>query len=133
MDEEKLLALQAELKDYFDRAAEEKKSYGTMLESTRAAIEGLQKQVDAIDVKLAERQVASPAEPTILEELQQNESVCRLMKNRSGHAVFSLKGANAVNLLERKDTITSAAVGQEISGVLQIDRTPGSRPRRGRS
>src|SRR6185312_9703956 len=125
MDEKKLLELQAELKTYFDKAAEEKKTFGTLLDTTKAAIEALQKQVDAIDAKLADKHSGDPKEPTLEEELKQNESVARVMRDKSGRAVIVISAKNARRIMEQKTTITSAAVGYATTGVLQIDRIPG--------
>lgn len=56
---EELEKLNVDLKTYFDKAAEEKKLFGETLDATKAAIEAvkkqmddLQKQTDAIDLKL---------------------------------------------------------------------------------
>ncbi len=128
MDETKLLALQAELKTYFDKAAVEQKSNGTMLETTQTSINALQKQVDAIDVKMAEKHAAAVPDKTFEETLRESESIQRLVKDRSGKAVLNLKGREVIDLLERKTTITSAAVGLSTTGVLQIERIPGIVP-----
>jgi transaldolase len=126
--EQKLAELQVQLKSYVDKAAEEKTQFGTMLSETKTALEGLQKQYDAIDVKLAERHAQTAPPETLEEMLKKDESVCRLMKDRRGMAVFSMKGAQVRNILERKTTITSTAVGLTTTGVLQIDRIPGITP-----
>jgi HK97 family phage major capsid protein len=125
--EEQLNTLQVELKSYFDKAAEEKKSQGGIFETTKIAIEALQKQVDAIDSKLAEKLTASDGQPpvSIEKQLKENEQVQRLMRDRSGRAVITVEGKSAAALFERKTTITGPIVGYETTGVLQIDRTPG--------
>jgi HK97 family phage major capsid protein len=132
--EQKLSALQTELKTYFDKAAEEKKNQGTMLETTKAAIDGLQKQVDAIDVKLAEKQIQDPGGQVsgIEKAIMESESMQRLLKDRRGSAVLHLKGRDVATLMERKTTITGtatgaglAAVGTATSGVLPIQRVEG--------
>jgi HK97 family phage major capsid protein len=122
--EVKLSELRTELKSFFDKAADEKKSFGTMLEETKTQIEGLQKQVDAIDAKMVERAGATETK-TIADELKENESVQRLLKDRSGRAVIQLSAKNARELFERKTTITSTAVGVATTGVLGIDRDSG--------
>jgi HK97 family phage major capsid protein len=125
--EQQLGTLQTELKTYFDKAAEEKKSLGTMLETTRTAIDALQKQVDAIDLKLAEKHAADDAKPpkTIEQQLKENEQVQRLMRDHSGRAVMTFEGKAAGRLMERKTTITSPIVGYQTTGVLEIERIPG--------
>jgi HK97 family phage major capsid protein len=123
--EQQLAELKEQLAGHFDNAAKEQKSLGTVLEKTQSKITALQAQTDAIDVKLAERKAAEAPQPGILEVLQANDSVTRLMKDRGGRAVVTLEGKHVRELLGRKTTITSSAVGVATTGVLQIDRTPG--------
>jgi HK97 family phage major capsid protein len=134
--ETKLSALQAELKTYFDKAAEEKKTYGTMLETTKTAVENLQKQVDAIDVKLAQRTIQDNTQGGLMKTVQESESVQRLMRDRKGSAVIQLKGREVMELMGRKSIISGTTsgtqggdtllpVGSATTGVLQIDRIAG--------
>ena len=127
--EQQLSSLKADLKVYFDKAAEEQKSRGAMLEETKTKIDAMQKQVDAIDQKLVERTVSQPgdAAPGLEETLKQCEDVQRILKNKKGHCNFTLTG-KALREFEAKTTVTSAAVGAMTSGVLQIDRIPGIVP-----
>jgi HK97 family phage major capsid protein len=121
--ESKLSELKTELATHFAKAAEEQKNTGTMAISTKEAVENLQKQVDALDVKLAEKHNAVVEQGNGVDKaIKECESLQRLMKDRRGSAVIQLK---ASDLMERKTTITSAAVGQAVTGVLQIDRIPG--------
>lgn len=113
-------ALQADLKGYVEKAAAEKSQFGTMLSETKTAVENLQKQIDAVDVKLASKHSGSN-EPSFTESLRSNEDVARLLKNRSGRATLTLKSHD----LETKTTISGTAVGAATSGVLQIERIPG--------
>jgi HK97 family phage major capsid protein len=124
--ESKLAELKSELSTHFAKAAEEQKNTGTMAISTKEAVENLQKQVDALDVKLAEKHNQTVEQGNGVDKaIKECESLQRLMKDRRGSAVLQLK---ASDLMERKTTITSAAVGQAVSGVLQIDRIPGITP-----
>ena len=123
--ETQLSELKEQLTGHFDNAAKEQKALGTVLEKTQSKITALQAQADAIDVKLAERKAADVPQPGVLEVLQANDSVNRLMKDRSGRAVITLEGKHVRELLGRKTTITSSAVGVATTGVLQIDRIPG--------
>ncbi len=123
--ETQLAELKEQLTGHFDNAAKEQKALGTVLEKTQSKITALQAQADAIDVKLAERKAADVPQPGVLEVLQANDSVNRLMKDRSGRAVITLEGKHVRELLGRKTTITSSAVGTATTGVLQIDRIPG--------
>lgn len=117
---DQLSALQTELTGYVAKAAEEKTQFGTMLTETKSAVEKLQKQIDAVDLKMTEKHNAVDEQP-LVEELKQNDDVARLIKNRSGRASFTVK----MNRFERKTTISDSAVGFSTSGVLTIDRIAG--------
>lgn len=123
--EQQLAELKEQLAGHFDNAAKEQKSLGAVLEKTQTKITAMQAQADAIDVKLAERRAAEVPQPGVLEVLQANDSVNRLMKDRGGRAVVTLEGKHVRELLGRKTTITSSAVGIATTGVLQIDRIAG--------
>jgi HK97 family phage major capsid protein len=117
-----LTNLQTELKGFIDKAQAEQKTFGATLAETKDAIAKIQKQMDLIDADL-QRKTAGPAEKSLAQELQENESLQRLIKDGSGRAVIHLKGG--ISDLERKTTITSSAVGSATSGILLFDRTPG--------
>ena len=134
---EQLSALQAELKVYFEKAAKEKDEFGTMLGTTKTAIEALQKQTDAIDVKLAQRVTPDASAGSSLEkEVKENENVLRLMRDKRGSAVISLTPKSAAELYERKAILggdiniigTGQGVTTATTGVLTIDRIPGITP-----
>jgi HK97 family phage major capsid protein len=138
--EKQLAELQTELKTHFDKANAEQKTNGTMLEETKTTITKLQTQVDALDVKLAQKHVADQAQgPTLIKTFREDEGVQKLLRDRKGHAVLTIKGNDIAELLERKtiiSNITSGSagsdtlnpVGASTSGVLQIDRIPGITP-----
>ncbi len=123
MDElqRQLLALQAELKTAFDKGKEQTATFGTVQGELKTAIENLQKQVDAIDAQL-QKKAASTEHKSFGQELKENESLLRLQKDGRGTAVIQLK---SMADLERKTTVTSAAVGSATSGVLMFDRDGG--------
>ena len=123
--EQQLSELKEQLAGHFDNAAKEQKALGTVLDKTHTKITALQAQSDAIDVKLAERKSAEVPQPGVLEVLQANDSVNRLMKDRGGRAVVTLEGKHVRELMGRKTVITSSAVGVSTTGVLQIDRIAG--------
>lgn len=124
--ENQLSGLQSELKAHFAKAAEEKSQFGTMLNETKTAIDNLQKQVDAIDAKMAARHTGE-ATPSLIDTLKENDDVQRLIRaeGKGSSVVISLKGAQVAQIMERKTTITSGAVGAQTTGVLAIERTPG--------
>jgi HK97 family phage major capsid protein len=122
---EELLALRAELKTHFEKAAEHQTKFGTISEELKQKIEAVQKQADAIDAKLAAVGSAAEDEGESFEEQMRNDaSVQRLLKDKRGNAVINFSGKTARTLFQRKTTITDAAVGTATSGVLQIGRLP---------
>jgi HK97 family phage major capsid protein len=137
---DQLTALQTELKAHNDKAAAELKENGSMLAETKANVTKLQTQVDAIDVKLAQKQVAEASQgSTLVKTFKEDESIQRLLRDRKGRAVINLKGRDYADLMDRKTVISDVVsgsngsdtlnpVGVATSGVLQIDRTPGITP-----
>lgn len=119
---DQLTALQGELKTFVAKANEEKTNFGTMQAETKSIISKLQTQLDDIDVKLASKHAAGAEQKSLVENLQENEDIARLVKDQSGRATFTVKGSAP---FEQKTVITSAAVGAAVSGVLGIDRIPG--------
>jgi HK97 family phage major capsid protein len=122
--EQQLTELQTELKAHFDKAAEESKTRGTMAEETKKTIDALQKQLDAIDVKLAAKHAAGVPDKTIVEVLTESEDVARLLRDKKGRAIVNFNGANAERLWERK-TILRSALGYVTPGVIDAERSPG--------
>ncbi len=99
----------------------------------------LQKQVDAIDVALAQRHVSGVQQKSLLDMLKENDSVNRIIRDRKGRAYIDLDPHQTAAIMSRKSIIsaftsgtqggdTLAPVGLSTSGVLQIDRTPGIVP-----
>jgi len=94
-----------------------------------AHLTALQKQVDCIDLKLAEKNGNYSQPPSFLEKLKENEQIERLLHDKKGSAVLTIEGADAANLLSRKTTLVSTGAGwQPTSGVLSIDRIAGITP-----
>jgi HK97 family phage major capsid protein len=127
--EETLAALQAEQKTFHEKGAAETKMHGTILEDTKNTINKMQTQLDALDVKLAEKHIQQAAAPgsCILKTMEESESLQRLLKDKRGSAVLNFKG-DALNEMERKTTITDTALGFMTTGVLPIGRDPGIVP-----
>src|SRR5882724_71759 len=87
------------------------------LDALRAGIAGaapasklqeLQRQVDCMDVKLAQKMVGDSSfgtGSTLLNTIQENESVQRILKDRRGSAVLHLKGREYAELMDRKSII----------------------------
>jgi len=103
----------------------------------KETITKLQSQVDALDVKLAQKHITDQDQgSTLVKNFQDNESIQRLLRDRKGSAVIQLKGRDVVDLMNRKSIISGLTtgsaggdtlnpVGASTSGVLQIDRVPG--------
>jgi HK97 family phage major capsid protein len=135
--EDQLSALQTELKTYVEKAAEERKNYGATFDSTKTAVESLQRQVDAIDKKLSDRILTTAPETDGIElAIKESESLARLQRDKRGTAVIHLKNGLPA---QRKTVITNAVsgsigsdtgspVGFPTSGVLSIERVPGIVP-----
>src|SRR5437867_13250770 len=89
-----------------------------------ATVFEMQQQLDALDVKLAERYVAANPPQGLETLLNENDQIQRIMRDKKGVAYITLPA----NILERKTTITQAAVGSATSGVLLPERIPGITP-----
>lgn len=137
---DQLTALQGELKTYVDKAEQERKEYGAMSQKTTESITKLQTQVDEIDKKLAVRQLQEPVKGSALKTaVMEDEGMQRLLRNRKGHASFTLKGNAMAELMGYKSVISATGTGSDgedtlnpvgvaTTGVLQIQRTPGITP-----
>lgn len=123
--QEQLAGLQADLKVHFAKAAEESKAHGTIAEETKNKLDAIQKQVDALDVKIAERHLAAPeARKSLLDCLKESEDVSRILHNKKGHAIFTLKGDQVADIMERKTTVLLSGLGPATAGVVSIERMP---------
>lgn len=87
--------------------------------------DAMQSQLDGIDLRVKSGDFyRGSTRKSLADTLKDNESFARLMTDRKGRAVITLKGEDT-RLMERKTTITSGAVGYMGPGVLGIDRIPG--------
>jgi HK97 family phage major capsid protein len=102
-------------------------SIGGTVQAFKAQQDLMQKQLDAVDVSLKERH-AGAATPDFVSKLQANEQFLRLMHDRKGSAIIKLEGKDALDLLQRKATITASGQGFATTGVMAIDRIPGITP-----
>jgi HK97 family phage major capsid protein len=86
----------------------------------------LQKQVDAIDVKLAGGggRFGGEEQRSLYDAFDEDDGLKRLIKDKRGNATIHLKGADAL-LLQRKTTISEIAAGSAVSGVLPVGRLDG--------
>lgn len=110
--------------------AEIKAIKGQILEAIKAkadleTVQTMQKQLDALDVKLAEKHAASNIEESFVDTLKKNEEVSAFLRRKAGTVVIEVSAKHTHHLLARKTLITSPDVGLTTPGVLQNDRTPG--------
>jgi HK97 family phage major capsid protein len=98
----------------------------TLSETTASTVVAMQKQLDALDLKLQGTHGIGGGSfgKSLLEYLKEEPSFERLIKDRKGTARLVLHGSDA-QLLERKTTITSDVTGRMTSGVVPIERLPG--------
>lgn len=121
---EQLEALIAEQKAFVAKANEEIKSHGAALTDTKSKLDAIQRQMDALDAK-QQRPDPGTERKSLEITLKENEDIQRLLRDRKGQCVFTLKGDQLDELMGRKTLIDSTAVGFATSGVLQIDRGAG--------
>lgn len=123
--EDQLDEMHVELKTYLEKAAEEKKTLGLTLDTTKTAITALQTQVDALDKQLTQKHIAGEAEPApLIQQLKEHEGVQRIMRDKRGVTAMTIEGKTLQRMMT-KTTLTSAGVGWQTTGVLQIERIPG--------
>jgi HK97 family phage major capsid protein len=84
----------------------------------------LQKQVDAIDKRGLAHHTGGDNRKSLGDLLAENDQFQRLLADKRGKAIVTLRGTDAL-LLDRKTTITELAAGTQITGVLPIGRLPG--------
>ena len=100
------------------------------------ALTKLQTQVDAIDLRLAQKHISDQPESTLEKSFREDDNILRLLRDKKGHAVVTIKGRDVAELMQRKSIITAvttgnvngdplAPVGVSTAGVLPIDMTPG--------
>lgn len=123
---DQLKSLQSDLAGFIAKQNDELKSLGNVTNETKSALENLQKQLDAVEVKMA-KPGSAPEQKSFATEMKENESVQRLIRDRKGRAVVTFKGLRD---FEAKTTMTTSAISTSgndsaTSGVLMFDRTPG--------
>jgi HK97 family phage major capsid protein len=98
------------------------------VESLVAQQKAQQAQLDAQDIRFADKIGNDSRPPAFLEQLKSNEGFQRLVHDRRGRAIITLTGKDAAAMLERKTTLTASGQGFQTTGVMPIDRTPGITP-----
>lgn len=105
------------------KIAEQQKTLGRVLDETVTQHKALQTQVDAIDAKLVQRHTATTDESkSIIDVLQENEDVARLIRDKKGRAIINFTGKHAQQLWERKSISGLTAI---TPNVVDGDRAAG--------
>lgn len=115
-DPQILQSLQADLARFIEKHNNEVKELGVATKATVETCTKLQQQVDAIDTKMQTAPGGGQAEKSLQQEFEENEDFKRLCRDGRGKACLHFKGG--IREIERKTTITSAAVGSGTAGVL---------------
>jgi HK97 family phage major capsid protein len=119
-----LTNLQGELKGFVEKAQAEQKTFGATLVETKAAIEKIQTQVDAIDVQLQKKALGNGDGPPLIEELKSNKDIENIMSRKRGTVRFDLSAKAANDLMSHKN-ISSAGLGFPTYGVMPAERDGG--------
>lgn len=117
-----------ELKQAITQAVQNKADVNT--------VNRMQTQLDALDLKLAEKHVGGVSQKSIFDLLREDESVQKILRDRKGRAFLKFEGAQASAIMQQKNIISAVTsgssggdplnpVGTMITGVLPIDRIPG--------
>lgn len=123
---QQLTELTGVISTFKEKAQEEIKNLGATTKGTADSLIALQKQVDAIDIKMAEKHTANAPTKTLEDTFKENEAIQRLMKDGRGRAIIELDGKQSSRLFGRKATLLSSGAGSlPTTGVLQIDRMTG--------
>lgn len=128
MDEDlkgQLGAVLSAIQEHKSQAKTEMDKFGSMLGETTDKLVALQNQADELDKKIAEGLRGAMKGETLEDSLREDPRLQDWLKTKRGTCFIQIKGHHIGELLERKTTIDSAALGSATSGVLQIDRTPG--------
>jgi HK97 family phage major capsid protein len=112
-----------ELKSALDALRE-----GIAAAAPAARLTELQKQVDALDIKLADKHGNYSQEPALIDQLKSNEDVSRLLRDKKGSCIINFDAKTTREILQTKTVLTSAGQGFQTTGVLPIERIPGITP-----
>lgn len=117
------------IQEHHKKAAEEIKQHGTMLGETKTALDKLQQQMDAIDLKLVDQQKSSQSHQgkSLEDALKESDELGRLIgTGKKGRANFTLDPKQTASVLEEKTIISGASgYGLASGGVMNIERMPG--------
>jgi hypothetical protein len=89
-----------------------------------ARLTELQKQVDALDIKLADKHGNYSQEPSLIDQLKSSEEVSRLLRDKKGSCILNFDAKTTSQILQTKTVLTEAGQGFQTTGVLPIERIP---------
>lgn len=121
METKLIESMQADLNAFIQKSREELKNQGAAQTETIKAIENLQSQVDEMDKRMTARSASSEGK-SLADTLKENDSLQKLIRGEATKCRFEISGKHALDILERKTTVTSAAVGFPTSGVMPEER-----------
>lgn len=118
--------VKTKLLSWIDKGEKEQRELGVVTNEVKTKITALQAQLDALDVKLAERHNAdNPPVETLADFLKKDDGLHDFMRKKRGNYVIEFDAKQTAQLWERKTAITDAVVGYPTVGVLGAERIPG--------
>lgn len=130
--ETQLTGLENDLKSLLTQADEQKRNIGAIEKTLLEKIDAVQKQADAIDLKMQKAVIDSKGPQTFTEAFLAADPVKDWMAYRKKHdrisagmqASFEITGKAVEDLLSRK-TATASGLGAGTPGVMQFEMEPG--------
>lgn len=128
-----LTEMHGEFKGFLAKAAEETKLNGTAREETKTAIEAIkakmdeiQKQTDAIDLKIVQRTTEQlPPEAKNLSDMVLESEAFKAAKANGFRVKESIRAMMDTPFSGRKSTISTIGLGTQTTGVQPLMRLPG--------
>lgn len=113
--------LQAELKTFISKQDEELKATGKVQTDTKNALVELQSRIEELDKRMTSAAL-KPESKSFVDTLKENDGLQKLVRGESTKCRIEIAGKHAMDILERKTTVTTAAVGFPTSGVMPEER-----------
>lgn len=121
--EVQLQGLERDLKTLVDQAREQKTNLGAIEKTLADKIDAVQKQADAIDLKM-QKAVIDKHNPGLSEQILNSPEIKELITKKRGRARIDLEGKAIYDLLEYKTT-TASGLGTATPGVMQFEMDGG--------
>lgn len=116
-----LTQMQTELSGFIEKSREEIKSHGSILTDTKNALVELQSRIEELDKRMTSAAL-KPESKSFVDTLKENDSLQKLVRGEATKCRIEIAGKHAMDILERKTTVTTAAVGFPTSGVMPEER-----------